>query len=121
MQKLSGETWRKLTFKCTVALDSRSTCDQLRPNQLCVGVKAGVEVMVHASRKWVIDHTVDSDAVFLERDVENAYNGANPGEFLRDCAEHMPNSARFAEFCYGTPVNMGYRGSLETSCRGQQG
>jgi len=58
--------------------------DHLKPNQLSVGVKAGVEVMVHASPRWVIDHAHDKDAVFLERDVVTAFNTANPDEFLRD-------------------------------------
>ena len=118
---VSGETWRKLAFKCTLSSDRAGVTEHLKPNQLSVGVASGVETIIHSSRKCGQDHTKDPDAVFLERDCENAFNGTDPSEFLQDCAEHMPNSARFAEWCYGTKVNVVYRGKVESSCRGQQG
>ena len=118
---VGGETWRKLTFKCTLAIDKQEVTDHLKPRQLAVGIKAGVDVMIHSSRKWFLDHMDDRDAVFLERDVVNAFNTADPSEFLPASAEHMPASARFAEWCYGGLTHMVYRGRLERSHRGQQG
>ena len=118
---VSGEDWRKITFKCTLEADKKSVMERLQPHQLSVGVKAGVDAMIHASRKWIDDNVGDTSAVFFARDKKNAFNAANPAEFLADCAEYMPSSARFAEYCYGAPVNLVYRGKIEQSYRGQQG
>ena len=76
---------------------------------------------MHASRSWIDDHIHDGDAVFLARDKKNAFKSANPSKFLVDCAEHMPESARFAEWCYGTPTKLVHHGRVERSYRGQQG
>ena len=77
-----GETWHKLAFTCTLSSDRAGVTEHLKPNQLSVGVASAVETIIHSSRKWVHDHTNDADAVFLERDCENAFNGADPNEFL---------------------------------------
>ena len=65
---VSGEDWRKITFKCTVQADKNRIMERLKPNQVAVGVKAGYDAMVHASRKWIDDHVRDTKAVFFARD-----------------------------------------------------
>ena len=117
---VTGEVWRRLTFKCVFALERAHVSNHLRPNQVAIG-SAGVEIVTHTARQWFADHATSTATVFLKRDKSNAFNAANPDEFLRDCHEHMPNCARFAEYCYGQPINLIYNGRIEQSYRGQQG
>jgi len=65
-----------------------------------VGIRAGVDTIIHAARLWVHRNRQSAEKVLLKRDIKNAFNTADPKEFLADCCEHMPASARFAEFCY---------------------
>ena len=118
-----GETWRKAVFKATLRMDLSQVKERLLPKQLAVGVASGVEAMVHAARLWVERARVNSDYVLLKRDVRNAFNCALPQEFLKDCDMYMPNSARFARFCYGKPSHLVFKGGVEAgaSARGQQG
>ena len=74
---VSGEDWRKIIFKCTVQADKNRITGRLKPNQVSVGVKAGYDAMLHASRKWIDDHVGDTKAVFFARDKKNAFNAAN--------------------------------------------
>ena len=44
-----GLTWRKIAFKCTLAMDKARIQERLAPSQLAVGVRCGAEIMVHAA------------------------------------------------------------------------
>ena len=116
-----GETFRKLVFKVTLRADLAQVRDHLQPHQLAVGTPAGVEAVIHSTRRWLKQAARDNSAVLLQRDVANAFNTALPSQFLLDCREHMPASAKFAEYCYGRETALVYRGRLEASSRGQQG
>ena len=116
-----GETLRKLTFKVTLRADMAQIGERLMPYQMAVAVKSGVEVVVHSARRWLRTARHDPLAVLLQRDVRNAFNTADPSQFLADCREHAPASARFAEYCYGGNTALVYNGRVESSSRGQQG
>ena len=116
-----GVTWRKVAFKCTLALDKQSIRDRLLPTQLAVGVSCGAEVMVHAARHWIHQNRQRNNYVLLQKDIRNAFNELLPHEFLQDAQQHAPASARFAAYCYGSPTNLVYQGTVERCSRGQQG
>ena len=62
-----GATWRKVAFKCTLALDKQSIRDRLLPTQLAVGVSCGAEVMVHAARHWIHQNRQRNNYVLLQK------------------------------------------------------
>ena len=116
-----GLTWRKIAFKCTLAMDKARIQERLAPSQLAVGVPCGAEIMVHAARHCIDAHQADANYVLLQKDIRNAFNEVLPYEFLKDAQEHAPSSARFAAFCYGTPSHLIYNGTSTMCFRGQQG
>ena len=77
--------------------------------------------MLHAAREWLKANSHKSDVVLLQTDVSNAFNTVLPEQFLQDVIEHFPASTRFAEYCYGEPTRLVYRGELAWCERGQQG
>ena len=115
-----GLTWRKVVFKATLALDRRGIRERFGDQQLAL-TKAGADIMLHAARAWVTRNLQNTNVVLLQKDVRNAFNELKPQEFLRDCRDHAPASARFAHFCYGASSHLTYAQSLEASNRGQQG
>ena len=115
-----GMTWRKVAFRCTLALDRDSIRDRLGDHQLAL-TRGGADVLVHAARGWVRRHCSRDSAVVFQKDVRNAFNEIRPREFLQDCRAHAPTSARFAHFCYGDSTHLVYGDNLEGSHRGQQG
>ena len=116
-----GLTWRKIAFKCTLAMDKARIQERLAPSQLAVGIACGAEIMVHAARHWIHAHQADANYVLLQKDIRNAFNEVLPYEFLKDAQEYAPSSARFATFCYGTPSHLIYNGDVTMCYRGQQG
>ena len=106
-----GLTWRKIAFKCTLAMDKARIQERLAPSQLAVGVLCGAEIMVHAARHWIDAHQTDANYVLLQKDIRNVFNEILPYEFLKDAQEHAPSSARFATFYYGTPSHLIYNGT----------
>ena len=116
-----GIIWRKVVFKCTLAMDKSSIRTRLMPSQLAVGVSCGGVIMVHATRHWLKHRRANNQWVLLQKDIRNAFNELLPHEFLRDAQQHAPASARFAAYCYGRPTNLVYQGEVETCSWGQQG
>ena len=102
-------------------MDKDSVRNRLGPQQLAIGVSAGAEAMVHATREWVVANAHDVNSVLLKRDIINAFNEVHPHEFLDDCYSYAPCSSKFAEHCYGAPSHLIYHDRLLASCRGQQG
>ena len=116
-----GHIFRKLVFKCTFRLDTATIRDRLLPQQVAVGVSGGAEAMVHATRDWISRSRGDPMVVLLQKDIKNAFNEVLPEFFLDECRRYAPSSARFAEWCYGTPSHLIYDGEVAISSRGQQG
>ena len=116
-----GLTWRKIAFKCTLAMDKPRIQERLAPSQLAIGIACGAEIMVHATRHWIYAHQTDATYVLLQKDIRNAFNEVLPHEFLKDAQEYAPASARFAAFCYGTLSHLIYNGGTTMCYRGQQG
>ena len=79
-----GLTWRKIAFKCTLAMDKARIQERLAPSQLAVGVRCGAEIMVHAARHWIDAHQAVANYVLLQKDIRNAFNEVLPYEFLKD-------------------------------------
>ena len=108
-----GVTWRKVAFTCTLALDKQSIWDRLLPTQLVVGVSCGPKSCYQNRQR--------NNYVLSTKDIRNAFNELLPQEFLQDAQQHPPASARFAAYCYGSPTNLVYQGTVERCSRGQQG
>ena len=77
--------------------------------------------MVHATREWISRSREDPTVGLLQKDIKNVFNEILPEFFLDECRRYAPSSARFGEWCYGTPSHWIYDGELAISSRGQQG
>ena len=91
------------------------------PDQMAVGVACGAEAILHATREWLASNRHQPDCVLLQTDISNVFNTFLPAQFLQDAATCAPASARFAEYCYGTPSRLAYQGESMECARGQQG
>jgi len=116
-----GEAWKRVACKVAFLDGKKELAEELKPHQVAVGMPGGAETCLHALRQWVHRCQGDGKSVLLKRDYENAFNEAEPEEFLAACYRSMPGCARLAEWCYGEPVRLGYNGGVVMSTKGQQG
>ena len=76
-----GLTWRKIAFKCILAMDKPRIQERLAPSQLAVGIACGAEIMVHATRHWIYAYQTNANYVRLQKDIRNAFNEILPYDF----------------------------------------
>ena len=62
-----GLTWRKIAFKCTLAMDKARFQERLAPSELAVGIACGAEITVHAARHWIHAHQADANYVLYKK------------------------------------------------------
>jgi hypothetical protein len=120
---IAGESWKKVTFKTTLALDMDLIKTRLLPTQVAVGAPNGLETLVHGTRAWLQQAKHDTSKVLLKIDISNAYNTAHPDLLLKETVSYMPTSASFAKACYGQATHLILHGRAEMNAcqRGQQG
>ena len=73
-----GETFRRVAAKLALLSDKETLGQWLRPHQLAVGTKAGVEAVVHGLRQWWGRNKNNIGVVLFENDAENGFNEADP-------------------------------------------
>ena len=120
----SGDFWRRLTGKVLLNTESARIEEHLYPHQLAVGVRAGAEVMAHASRQFMSDFCDDDDKVLVDSDETNAHNLVDRHTFLNRALEVAPGLCRWLEFICPTADDtlIFYRGrTISSACGGQQG
>ena len=67
-----GNIIRRLTAKCCNREVARKAADLLSPLQLRVGVKVGLEAIIHTVKQVLLEE--DEDTMLLQIDLINAYN-----------------------------------------------
>lgn len=97
-----GETLRRLVGKC-VCLTLRKQLEQhFFPSQLGVGIKGGVEMVVHAVES-ILDDPATCEAI-LAVDLSNAFNEMERKPILEELQQHFPELLPFVSSLYAHPT-----------------
>jgi len=115
-----GECFRRLVGKCLCQSTRDDARKHLWPLQSGVAVPLGVECGVHVVREWFDRNAEDESKLLLKIDFSNAFNSLDRTSFLRQLRHHLPAVSRWAEWCYGTPSNLFFGGSVISSAVGVQ-
>ena len=87
-----------------------ATVSALPPRQFGVGVKGGLDAVVHIMRN-IHDNPLEGDICVLQVDLANALNNQDRGKMLEQIELVTPASARFAHLSYGRHTNLYSHGS----------
>ena len=69
-----GDIWRRLFAKTLIHVAGSDVQLACGTDQLCSGIKAGIEGGVHAAHKFWEEHQADDATGFLLIDAKNAFN-----------------------------------------------
>ena len=109
-----------MASKIMLARISASATSALLPRQFGVGVKGGLDAVVHIMRN-VHDNPWEGDICVLQVDLANAFNNVDRGKMLEQIELATPAAARFAHLSYGRHTNLYFDGSeIITSASGVQ-
>ena len=115
-----GEVVRRLVGKVLCMSLREEARDYLQPLQLGVGVKAGTEAAVHASRQWLHRNAGHVDKVLVKLDLRNAFNSVDRAAVLSAVRSHLPEAACCADWCYGRSSRLRFGDHVVESAAGVQ-
>ena len=95
-----GDVIRRAAAKCVLLVAGASATSECGADQLCAGLKAGVEGGVHAVFQAWAETDADEKNGFLVIDAENAFNSMSRVNMLWTVRHLWPAGARFAFNCY---------------------
>ena len=95
-----GETWRRLFAKCVLRVAGTEAEIQCGADQLCAGLKAGIDGAVHAMSALWEELRDEEEHGFLLVDARNAFNELNRTRMLWTVRHLWPSGARFTFNCY---------------------
>ena len=98
-----GKIWRRLFAKCVLKVAGAEATEVYGSDQLCAGLKAGIEGAVHAVRAMEAIHQDDDPEEewgFLLVDAANAFNAGNRTAILWTVRRMWPSGSRFSFTCY---------------------
>lgn len=114
-----GNTWRRIAAKLACRRVLSTLLDILKPNQIGVGIKNGVEAGAHAARIY-FNSKHASTRLFLKIDIRNAFNEVRRDVLLSEVKNNVPEIFKFVEQCYRHPTDVYYGESKIQSQRGVQ-
>ena len=95
-----GEAWRRLFAKLVLKTCGQDAAVACGNNNLCAGLKAGIEGGIHAIQQIWDSHNNEEEWGFLLVDAKNAFNKLNRTLMLWTVRHLWPSGARFAFNCY---------------------
>jgi hypothetical protein len=99
-----GNLLRRLTSKCfSFALADRAAT-LLGPHQLGVGIRGGIEAIIHTVREVLQDG--DANMGILQIDLINAYNMADRDSAFREVEENFPDIIKWVLTSYGSEAEL---------------
>ena len=97
-----GEVLRRLVSKCLAFDSAKKASEILSPLQVGVGVRGGVEAVIHAFRSTLDDNSISPDSKWiLQLDFSNAFNTISREAVLRETRSLFPELAAWTESTYG--------------------
>ena len=117
-----GEVLRRLVSKCFCAALKDRAAALFSPHQVGVGIKGGCEAAIRAVSLMLAEFGDNPSMVMLKVDFENAFNGVDRAEFIKEVRRLFPELARWVEWCYSRAPFLWWNGN-ELRSRGgvQQG
>ena len=115
-----GEVLRRLVAKCLCKLHEGEAYSYLWPRQIGVAAPLGAEVGSHTVRQWYERHRDTTGNLIFVADFENAFNTVDREVFLREARHRMPGLSRWVEWCYSSPSNLFFDGTIIPSEVGVQ-
>lgn len=100
-----GNLIRRLTSKCCNTAMAERAVALFGPHQLGVGVRGGLEAIVHAVRQAVDDWSEQGLGV-LQVDFINAFNCADRDTAFREVEKHFPEIIQWVYTCYGVEAEL---------------
>ena len=95
-----GEIWRRLFAKTVIHLTGSQAQKACGKDQLCSGIKAGIEGGIHAASQFWEENNAEDSMGFLLIDAKNAFNEINRARMLYEVCFHWPKGALFVFNCY---------------------
>jgi hypothetical protein len=89
-----------LLAKCVLVESASEATEACGTDQLCAGLKSGIEGAVHASADMWEEHKQEEDYGFLLIDAKNAFNAFNRIQMLWTVRHEWAKGARFTFNCY---------------------
>ena len=97
-----GETLRRLVSKCAAFKYTPAAVEVLKPHQLGVGVRGGVEIAVHKVRAIIEDESIPTaEKWVLQLDFQNAFNAMNRDHIFEEIRVTIPELSPWVEKAYG--------------------
>jgi hypothetical protein len=90
-----GETWRRAIAKCVLHVAGKGAKESCGINQLCAGLKSGIEGAIHAMQHMWERHKAEQEWGFLLIDAKNAFNEQSRTAMLWTVRHQWPSGARF--------------------------
>ena len=107
-----GEVLRRIIGKVMALATGTDIEDLCGVDQLCSGLRAGIEGAVHAMRELYDEHKEDGWGVLLV-DAKNAFNSLNRSAALWNAGVQWPRCSRFLFNTYRGYVSLFLQGSSE--------
>ena len=95
-----GETWRRLFAKVLLSQVGPEATEACSSNQLCAGLKAGIEGGIEAAKQLQDLHAEEEEWGFLLVDARNAFNELNRYQLLWTVRHEWPSGSHFVFNCY---------------------
>ena len=104
-----GNILRRLTSKCFSYGMAVRAANILCPLQMGVAVRGGLEALIHTVRELVEQ---EEDLMFLQVDLENAFNFVDQDLAFREVEEHFPDMLQWVLTCYGQQAVLTFGSSV---------
>ena len=99
-----GNIMRRLTSKCFMHGVADRAAALLGPHQLGVGVRGGLEAIIHSMRHVV--EGGEDDTMILQLDLINAFNCCDRDSAFRVVADVFPDILKWVLTCYGSDAEL---------------
>ena len=114
-----GEVLRRLISKCLAFESAAKASEILSPLQVGVGVRGGVEAVIHAFRSTLEDENVPSESKWvMQLDFNNAFNTISRNTVIKETRRLFPELAAWTESTYGYHSNLYFGSAVLNSSTG---
>ena len=116
-----GEIFRRLVSKCAAFKFTPDAVETLKPLQLGVGVRGGVEIAVHSVRAVIEDTSIPPEEKWtLQLDFQNAFNTMNRDCIFEETYMTLPQLMPWVLKAYGCQPLLNFGSSVLLSQAGVQ-